>query len=485
MYTVIVVDDEKSIRERLVSFLEKEDSGFRLLGSYENGYDALMYGVPQEPDLIVTDVKMPFVDGLELIKRAKEELPVVQSIIISGFDSFDYAKRAIELGVVGYISKPIDFDEVRACMEKVKASLDSYFKKEEPKTRESESIEVNLQKLLTMKNIDASFAKKLEEEGMPLKGNVAIVATFAPDSDEEESTYEDEEAMSKEISRLLEEEFADWRTYSFRLPPEKTVLFIQDGEYDCDDYVDRISRVLGRLKKSLGFTVSVGVSEAAYFNEPFSYRRLYRHSRRSLEYRSVMGKGIALYYEDLQKQPSPVGKVDENEYRKLTALVFEGKEDEIKEVLSSFVRRLFLPDFRESYYLILGNVVDSLLRGCLAIEKFYDGYMTHMEMNQRLYDCKDAACLLDKLELIMKRVLEINLEKRRGVSTLPTGPSSTTLRRSSATVAFRFPMSPRPSAIPFLTSVPSSNVTGHRLPKPSPRGGWKKPRNCFAKPANR
>lgn len=59
MYSVIVVDDEASVRERIVSFLRKEAKSFRLLGEYENGYDALMYGVPQGPDLIITDVKSP------------------------------------------------------------------------------------------------------------------------------------------------------------------------------------------------------------------------------------------------------------------------------------------------------------------------------------------------------------------------------------------------------------------------------------------
>ena len=75
MYSVIVVDDEASVRERIVSFLRKEAKSFRLLGEYENGYDALMYGVPQGPDLIITDVKMPFVNGLELIQNALRQRP--------------------------------------------------------------------------------------------------------------------------------------------------------------------------------------------------------------------------------------------------------------------------------------------------------------------------------------------------------------------------------------------------------------------------
>jgi len=77
MYNVIIVDDESSVRERVTGFLERKKDEYKIIGTYENGYDALLGGVPLEPDLIITDIKMPFINGLELIKRAKQELPLV------------------------------------------------------------------------------------------------------------------------------------------------------------------------------------------------------------------------------------------------------------------------------------------------------------------------------------------------------------------------------------------------------------------------
>jgi two-component system response regulator YesN len=74
MYNVIIVDDEATVRNRLLGFLKRHEDEFKVIGTYENGYDAMIGGIPLEPDLIITDIKMPFITGLELIKQAKQEL---------------------------------------------------------------------------------------------------------------------------------------------------------------------------------------------------------------------------------------------------------------------------------------------------------------------------------------------------------------------------------------------------------------------------
>ena len=82
MYNVIIVDDEATVRERLLGFLNRHADEFKVIGTFENGYDAMMGGIPLEPDLIITDIKMPFISGLELIRQAKVDLPLLQAIIV-------------------------------------------------------------------------------------------------------------------------------------------------------------------------------------------------------------------------------------------------------------------------------------------------------------------------------------------------------------------------------------------------------------------
>lgn len=419
MYSVIVVDDEASVRERIVSFLEKRAADdFRLLGSYENGYDALMYGIPQEPDLIITDVKMPFVDGLELIERAKQELPVVQSIIISGFDSFDYAKKGIELGVVGYISKPIDYEEMATSLSKAKSKLDEYFEiaKEKEASKDDRRLdwEADIQKLLTLKDVPSAFESKLKADGIDLSGEGVLVVAFDPDKDENELTLDESEAMEGELSRLLDEEFDDLRGYSYSMPPSKVVLVVSNHPYDKEKFARRLRLVIGRFKKSSGLVISCGVSDWASLSEPFSYRKLYRHARWALEYRTVVGQGVALFYDDLQKHPSTVGKVDENEYRRLTSLILSGKADEAKDAIRRLVNAISNEDFRDSYFLIANNIVDAILKGCVALDQFYEGYMTHIEMTEMVFSARGAAAVSNAMSSIVDRISEVNGKKRKG-----------------------------------------------------------------------
>ena len=112
MYKLIIVDDEFDIRERLSQSIEKMDCGFEIIGKYENGLDALE-GVNQlEPDLVLTDIRMPFMTGIELISKIRETKPLTKVIIITGFDEFDYAKRAIDLGVIGFLTKPVTYSDL-------------------------------------------------------------------------------------------------------------------------------------------------------------------------------------------------------------------------------------------------------------------------------------------------------------------------------------------------------------------------------------
>ena len=126
MYKVVIVDDEQSVRERLISLINRMKDDYEIIATYENGYDALFCS-SLNPDILITDIRMPYVDGIELIKQLKLSLPLLKSVIISGFDSFTYAQKAISLGVVGYLTKPISFQDLKETLDAIKNSLDSQF----------------------------------------------------------------------------------------------------------------------------------------------------------------------------------------------------------------------------------------------------------------------------------------------------------------------------------------------------------------------
>ena len=124
MYKLVIVDDEFDVRNRLSQSIKKLDTGFEIVGMYENGLDALEGVNNLNPDLVITDIRMPFMTGIELISKIKETKPLTKAIIITGFDEFDYAKKAIDLGVVGFLTKPVLNDDLKNILIKTKEDLD-------------------------------------------------------------------------------------------------------------------------------------------------------------------------------------------------------------------------------------------------------------------------------------------------------------------------------------------------------------------------
>ena len=119
MIKLLLVDDESIIRETIGAMLPLNDLGMRLTGSCRNAFDALNSMENDMPDILVTDIKMPGMDGLELIERALMLNPKLECIVLSGYDEFTFAKRAISLGVREYLLKPFYKEELIQTLEKL------------------------------------------------------------------------------------------------------------------------------------------------------------------------------------------------------------------------------------------------------------------------------------------------------------------------------------------------------------------------------
>ncbi len=124
MYKLFLVEDEDIIRTRIRDNFDWEKYGFQFSGEAPDGEMALSLIEEVKPDIVVTDIKMPFMDGLQLSKLLKKQMPWVKIVIISGFSDFEYAKQAISVGVSEYILKPVKPTELAECLNKIKNQLD-------------------------------------------------------------------------------------------------------------------------------------------------------------------------------------------------------------------------------------------------------------------------------------------------------------------------------------------------------------------------
>lgn len=124
MYSVFLVDDEHIVLEGIRNKMDWENSQFTFAGEASDGELALSMIQEVKPDILITDIKMPFMDGLELSRILKKIQPWIRIIILSGHDEFEYAQRAISIGVEDYILKPFTHEELLKSLEKVAARIE-------------------------------------------------------------------------------------------------------------------------------------------------------------------------------------------------------------------------------------------------------------------------------------------------------------------------------------------------------------------------
>ncbi len=124
MYKVLIVDDELLIRDGLKCILDWNEIGFEICGEAANGEDALSMIMKHNPHLVLMDIRMPKMPGIEVVKACREQGFKGKFIIISGYSDFKYAQEAIRYGVDSYLTKPIDEDELSSAVTSIKATMD-------------------------------------------------------------------------------------------------------------------------------------------------------------------------------------------------------------------------------------------------------------------------------------------------------------------------------------------------------------------------
>ena len=125
MYNLVIADDEKNIREGLSRFINWADIGFKVVMKFEDGEDVIDYIGAMSVDVVLCDIRMNKKSGLEVAKYIYENSLNIKVVLMSGYQEFEYAKKALEYNVISYIVKPIEMDEIKDKFIKIKKDIDS------------------------------------------------------------------------------------------------------------------------------------------------------------------------------------------------------------------------------------------------------------------------------------------------------------------------------------------------------------------------
>ncbi|MGD1817522.1 MAG: response regulator [Pleomorphochaeta sp.] len=187
MYSIIIVDDESRIRDSIKGLIPWNEYGFNIIGFAENGLEALDLIEEKAPDVIITDIRMPYMDGIELIKELRKTSPTTSIVILSGHDEFSYAQTAIKYNVTEYVLKPVSKNDIIDLLKNIKIKLDNEISLRTDKERLNK-IYNNLIPAIKEKTINEIYLgnyngmiKQAEEYGLPVYYNYYMTCLIEPE----------------------------------------------------------------------------------------------------------------------------------------------------------------------------------------------------------------------------------------------------------------------------------------------------------------
>ena len=374
-YSVLMVDDEQEVTEVIMRKLNWEELGFRVCGSASNGAEALEMAEELQPDVVMTDIKMPYMDGLELSRHLKSLFPDIRIIIFSGFDEFEYAKEAIRLEAEEYLLKPIDSAEVRRVFEKVHKRLDEdrdrrssverleeYYQNSLPLLREN-----FFMSLMEGHISEEKLRDSLEDYSLKLDGPVYVVSIVHVSASEIPEGL-NPRLLHFSVRELAQDYFEDrWRCYVFSYRGNILVLSQLSSQDEISAYTDDCDRFCRLARRSCKALTTVGISRTTTQIREIS--SVYDGAREAVSYRVIYGTGKAINIQEI----APESDTSETQFEEILQGVFKqirmGNEDLLKEQigrLSAWIGRSGL-GIRE-YRLVLMDLVTGFYRFCTGSE---------------------------------------------------------------------------------------------------------------------
>lgn len=335
MYSVILVDDEVFTRKGLRNLIDWEACGFRVSGEADNGEDALALVRSDKPDLVITDIRMPVMDGLELIRRVREDpaLSDLAFIIISGYDDFAYAQKAVRYGVVDFILKPVDDRELQGVLRELADRLDREREERQQQTRLIS--ERMISALIRGDAPEEDIAAWAAEQGYETEGAfrymLVEVNDLHPWQDAAPPPPETiRQAIKEEIRALFgHERYPYIHNHSKRYGLVVPVSLCPDGPDGLDRFAERLQSGLSRR---LGAPVYLFIGKAVD-----GLRRLKDsyQSANAAGLHKFAADGRIMIHDRLPDEPLNYMSLDPAFFRRLNERVEEGAEAELRAAIDA------------------------------------------------------------------------------------------------------------------------------------------------------
>lgn len=301
-YQVLIVDDEEIVCRGMAQFVKWEKSGFEVAGIATSVDEALRMLEKIPVDVIFSDIRMPEKSGIDLLKEVQEQYPDIQSVVLSGYSDFDYAREAIHYGAMEYLTKPVNLGEVEELLKRLSDNLDRRYREARTHTHHMEGLLLSIARGYTEADVGKYDLPKLESW-------YGISVFMTEKNLQQETVVKEKERIQKQIEAVIPDALIlNSSVYAlFAIVPIK-------GDEEFTHFVSMLEQVCN-VDGCWGMGVSKKKQSISRLSEAFQETEL------AMRYlRADMRKKV-IFYQNIEK-------------------LFSEKSFQIQEILTEFLCRL-------------------------------------------------------------------------------------------------------------------------------------------------
>lgn len=369
-YTVLLVDDEEEVIQVIMKKIDWEGLGFSVIGYANNGVKALEMLEEFQPDVVMTDIRMPYMDGMELAKHIKAEFPTTKILIFTGFDEFEYAKEAIHLEVEEYILKPVNSVELANVFEQLKIKLDQ-------EINDKQNVEI-LQKyymdslpllqtnfystLIEGRIQEEELEKYLADYQISFEGPYFCCLVIHTSSSQVPQNM-NQLLLSTAVQKLAEERLREkWNSKCFTYLGNTILIAELKNENEVSELTDECDRFCRYAHRMIGGDVTVGIG--AVCANILELAQSYSSAREAVSYRVVYGVSRAINMKEIAPQEMNGFDVSNDaEWSNLFKKIRMGSREEITEAVHGCIEHISFPaKSLQQYHVAIMELVSELYR---------------------------------------------------------------------------------------------------------------------------
>ncbi|EXX88484.1 hypothetical protein BG53_00245 [Paenibacillus darwinianus] len=350
MPKILIVDDEAIFRKGLQSMIAAWDKDWDVVGAAKDGIEALERLEELRPDAVLTDIRMPRMDGLQLQKIAKERFPEIASVVISGYEDFAYVQQSMRHGSKDYLLKPVEREELGRVLDQLKAEL--LQRTPEPVSAEERNEDMLIRQHVTEHVASGLLQGSVHPEDMKLLQRIGIdfdqpyftclVIKLDKDSvDRERYSHADPSLFQLYIQQFVQEVLDNRASgLCFVISDTEVVALVNlaDERESKIELLEIAASIRRQIRSLSNITVTIGIGTVVEGAQ--SIPRAYHEAGIALLYRLIVGGDKVLDYEQTAKENQFKSGIKKWSWEALEQAINEGKTDEVKSIVETVIQDL-------------------------------------------------------------------------------------------------------------------------------------------------